>query len=264
MTRSSACGQGRPMCSPRAGSPALSDGAHPLGPRRIVRPRADRDLDRLRRRRSWPRSCRCGPRAGRRRGRRRSRAGRPACPSGRPCGLVIDRRRRDAARLDLDVVALGKDDADRASRRVIGGERPDREGHQRIADAQVTGRRPTRILEVEGQAVLGGLAAVQPLGEVEPEERVGLGPLAGTDGRRAVALPAQPEPGRPGQDRQERLVEVVALGPRVLEVVAQGQVDRDPDALLIGWHVVAGDGRDRQVGARRPDLDRSRRAGRRQ
>ena len=104
----------------------------------------------------------------------------------------------------------------------------------------------------------GGLAAVQPPGEVDPEQRVRLGALRRPHGRRALAVPAGLEAGGAGQDGQVRLVEVVALGLGVLEVIGQGQVHRHADALVRGLDVVATDGRDGQVGTRGGDRCRCR------
>ena len=153
--------------------------ADPGGPRRVVRPRPDREADPASRRPPATRSVRCRRPAGRRRDRRRRHSGRSSLPVWkivRPVG--VHDRRGDRARLDLDLEAGREDDLDRAPGRAVGGERPDRERHERVADPDVAGRRATRVDEVEDQPVAGGLAAEQALAEVQPEERVVLRPLS--------------------------------------------------------------------------------------
>ncbi len=56
-----------------------------------------------------------------------------------------------------------------------------------------------------------------------------------------------------GQHGQERLVEVVALGDGVLEVVGEDDLQGHPDPVLGGLDVVAGVGDDREVRCRGPD-----------
>ncbi len=235
--------------------------ADALRPCRVVRPRLDRQRDRVRPDvgAGLPIDVRARPighEIGEEGQRRRELAG---LEGGDAVGA--DGRLRDLARLDLDLVAGREDDPDRASGRRVGRKGPDRERRQRRPDPEVTGRGPARVDHVEDEPVCRRLAAVEPRREVELEERVGRGLLRDLRPRRPRTRPGQLEARRVGQDRQEGSVEIEPFGGRVVEVVGHGHVDRDPDPMLRGLHVVAGAGDDRQIRGRATDLGHTLRHG---
>ena len=125
------------------------------------------------------------------------------------------RRRRHLTGRDLDLVAGREADPDRAARRRIAGERPDREGRQRIADAHLSIGRPARIDDVEDQSVGRRLAAVDARAEVEAQVRERRRGLGQRRLRGARTGPAEPGRRCARQHRQEGVIEVEALGLRV-------------------------------------------------
>ena len=138
------------------------------GPRLVVGPGADDDLDRLALHGGLDRRVGIGTRAVADEVREEvERLGKDATPE--DLSTVARRRGRgDAPRLDGDLVSLRKDHRDRAARGLVARECPHRERHQRVADAQVARGLAAGVLEVERETVLGGLAAGQVLREVEP------------------------------------------------------------------------------------------------
>ena len=220
------------------GQPGREQTGHALGPRRVVLPGADVDLDRRAQDvgahrgvavRAWA--------VGDEVGEELERPVERAAAEDRAAGPVGGGR-GDLARLDLDVEALGEDHSDRAARRAGRRERPHRERDQRVADPQVARRGATRVGHVELQPVLRGLAAEQASREVESEPGVGLGLGDGPD-RGRVAARGQLQGRRPRQDVEEGVVEVEPAGRRVLQPVVQRQVDRDVHPSLVGLDVVA-------------------------
>ena len=99
-----------------------------------------------------------------------------------PAG-VVGRRRRQLARLHLDGVALGEDDAHGpASDPVRIAVAPDRERHERRAHPDLAGGGATRIGQVEREPERRALAGGDPLPERQGEDLVGAALLADPDG----------------------------------------------------------------------------------
>ncbi len=222
--------------------------AHPLGPIRIVGPGANRDGDRLTVDDDAVDALDVGARAVTDQVHEvRERLVDPArlkdhAPVGDDCLL------RDLARLRTDLEARRKYDLDRAARRAIGRECPDRKGDERFADPNLARWVTPGIDEIEAQVVGCRLATEQTLAKVQAKEGVVVGPLGDVDRRGAAALPAEPEPRRVRQHGQKRAVEVVALRHGVAQSVGQGHGEVDPHPMLSGLDVVAGGSNDGQVG----------------
>ncbi len=211
--------------------------------------------------RAWPDDPEWAERVGTLLERGRQRATREDRPA-----VGVDGRLAKLLGLDVDVEALGKDDRDVAAGGLLGCVRPGRERDEALPDPRLSGRGAARIRDVERQLERPIRAGRQAPAEVDAEERViGLG---GLDGDRRRSRPrADAEVRCAGLDGEERPIEVVLAGLRVLEAVRCRERNRDVDGLRRRVDVVAGrrgEGQRRRCGerGRRADGDERRGEGR--